>query len=297
MNQRIEMSRPAQAWLPGLAVAVAVVAAASSFPFIRMGLQGLPPLELAAARFGVAALLLLPWLAWRRPELPGFMDGVRFLLCGVLGVALFHVLLNTGELTVQAGAASFIVNTMPIMTALLSAVFLRETLPLWGWLGSLCSLGGVALIAQGQPGGLGLVAGSSLILGAALSCALFVVLQKSLVARYGVLPSTAYTLLAGAACLSPWWPEALVALSPADARTVFAVAWLGVFPSVIGYACWNYALDCFGAVKAANFLYLVPVVASSLSVFVLDESIGILTLAGGALVVAGVMIVNLWGPN
>lgn len=278
-------------------MAVAVVAAASSFPFIRMGLQGLPPLELAAARFGVAALLLLPWLAWRRPELPGFMDGVRFLLCGVLGVALFHVLLNTGELTVQAGAASFIVNTMPIMTALLSAIFLRETLPLWGWMGSLCSLGGVALIAQGQPGSLGLIAGSSLILGAAFSCALFAVLQKSLVARYGAVPSTAYTLLAGAVCLSPWWPEALAALEPADTRTVFAVAWLGVFPSVIGYASWSYALGYFGAVKAANFLYLVPVVASLLSAFLLDESTGILTLAGGALVVAGVIAVNLYGVD
>ena len=50
-------------------------------------------------------------------------DALRFLLCGFLGIAL-HALLNTGEQTVSAGAASFIVNTLPIFTALLAAVFL-----------------------------------------------------------------------------------------------------------------------------------------------------------------------------
>jgi drug/metabolite transporter (DMT)-like permease len=64
---------------------------------------------------------------------------LRFLACGLLGIALYNALLNTGEQTVSAGAASFIVNTLPIFTALLAQSFLHERFNRWGWLGSLVS--------------------------------------------------------------------------------------------------------------------------------------------------------------
>ena len=136
------------------AVAFTIVSWASAFPFIRIGLQGLPPLQLASARFASAALLVLAWLAYRRPRLPTWLDSLRFALCGFLGIALYNALLNTGEETVAAGAASFIVNTLPIFTALLASLVLGERFNRWGWLGSLISLTGIAVIARGQPGGL-----------------------------------------------------------------------------------------------------------------------------------------------
>ena len=133
------------------AVAFTIVSWASAFPFIRIGLHGLTPLQLAAARFATAAVLIVAWLAVaaaradlrRRAALP---------VVRLLGIALYNALLNTGEQTVSAGAASFIVNTLPIFTALLAAV-LGERFNRWGWLGSLVSLAGIAVIARGQPGG------------------------------------------------------------------------------------------------------------------------------------------------
>lgn len=89
------------------AVAFTIVSWASAFPFIRIGLHGLTPLQLAAARFATAAVLALAWLAWRRPPKPSRGDALRFLACGLLGIALYNALLNTGEQTVSAGAASF----------------------------------------------------------------------------------------------------------------------------------------------------------------------------------------------
>ncbi|RQZ42035.1 DMT family transporter [Burkholderia sp. Bp9099] len=279
------------------AVAFTIVSWASAFPFIRIGLHGLAPLELAAARFATAAVLAIAWLAWRRPRMPARRDALRFLVCGLLGIALYNALLNTGEQTVSAGAASFIVNTLPIFTALLAAVFLRERFNRRGWLGSLVSLAGIAVIAHGQPGGLVLGSGSTLILGAALCSASYFVLQRRLIPVYGALPCTAYTLLAGALLLTPWLPGALASLGGGGASrdTALAVLVLGVFPAALGYATWTFALGYFGAARAANFLYLTPAVATVLSMALTGERPGIETLCGGLLAIAGVIFVALRG--
>ncbi|KWF34154.1 permease [Burkholderia diffusa] len=278
------------------AVAFTIVSWASAFPFIRIGLQGLAPLQLAAARFATAAVLVIAWLAWRRPNIPAKGDALRFLVCGLLGIALYNALLNTGEQTVSAGAASFIVNTLPIFTALLAAIFLRERFNRWGWLGSLVSLAGIAVIAHGQPGGLVLGSGSTLILGAALCSASYFVLQRRLIPVYGALPCAAYTLLAGALLLTPWLPGALVSLGGGASRdTALAVLVLGVFPAALGYATWTFALGYFGAARAANFLYLTPAVATVLSMALTGERPGIETVCGGLLAIAGVIFVALRG--
>ncbi|RQS48633.1 DMT family transporter [Burkholderia sp. Bp8986] len=279
------------------AVAFTIVSWASAFPFIRIGLHGLAPLQLAAARFATAAVLAIAWLAWRRPRMPARRDALRFLVCGLLGIALYNALLNTGEQTVSAGAASFIVNTLPIFTALLAAVFLRERFNRRGWLGSLVSLAGIAVIAHGQPGGLVLGSGSTLILGAALCSASYFVLQRRLIPVYGALPCTAYTLLAGALLLTPWLPGALASLGGGGASrdTALAVLVLGIFPAALGYATWTFALGYFGAARAANFLYLTPAVATVLSMALTGERPGIETLCGGLLAIAGVIFVALRG--
>jgi drug/metabolite transporter (DMT)-like permease len=281
------------------AVAVTVLSWGSAFPLIRVGMRDLGALELAAARFAVASALALAWLAIRRPPPPTRADAGRFLVCGLIGISLYNGLLNEGERTVSAGAAAFIVNVAPILTAILATIFLRERFSAWGWGGALISFAGVGLIALGQPGGLAFGGGASLVAGAALCTASYFVLQRPLVPRYGALACTAYTLLAGALFLAPFLPGALPQLAaPGGARTAATVVALGVFPAAIGYAAWTYALGRFGAARAANFLYLVPPVAALVGFAALGESLGALTLAGGAIAILGVVIVNsLAGPT
>ena len=205
------------AFLAGAAVTFTVLAWASAFPFIRIGLVDLAPRPLAAARFLIAGVLVLAWLAWRRPAQPSWADLVRFLACGLIGIALYNALLNTGQRTVTAGAASFIVNTVPIITAVLATALLHERFTLWGWIGTGISFAGIALIASGQPGGLSFGAGASLVLAAAGYQAVYFILQRPLVPRDGALTCTAYTLLAGALLLTLWLPEAPSATLPLPA--------------------------------------------------------------------------------
>ena len=279
------------------AVAFTVLSWASAFPMIRVALREFAPIPLASARFAIAAILVLAWLVWERPPRPATSDLPRMFLCGLAGIALYNITLNTGQQTVAAGAASFIVNSAPILTALLALVFLKERFTVWGWIGTVISFGGIALIASGQPGGLTFGAGTTFVLGAAICTATYFVLQKPLVAKYGAMPCAAYTMLIGALLLSPWLPEAAMTLSSASATTIGAVVALAVFPAALGYPTWTYALGTFGAARASNFLYLIAPVATALAFLFTGEAPNAQTLVGGALSIAGVVIVNTRGRN
>jgi drug/metabolite transporter (DMT)-like permease len=106
-----------------LAVAIAVLCWALTFPLIKIALIELAPMPIAATRFSIAALLAIAWLIWRRQRLPPLPDSLRFLLSGLTGIALYNFGQNYGQQTVAAGAASFIVNTAPIITMILSVIF------------------------------------------------------------------------------------------------------------------------------------------------------------------------------
>src|SRR5688572_23035276 len=150
------------------AVACTVLSWAAAFPLTRLALNELSPVPLAAARFGIAAALIVLWLAWKRPPLPAKSDALRIFLCGLTGIALYNVALNTGQQTVSPGAAAFIVNASPVLTALFALLFLKERFTIWGWIGTLISFAGIAVIASDQPGGLTFGAGTTFVLASAI---------------------------------------------------------------------------------------------------------------------------------
>jgi drug/metabolite transporter (DMT)-like permease len=278
-----------------VAVAVTILSWASAYPVVRLALLRMPPIPLAAARYAVAALLALVWLALKRPPWPRARDVPRILVCGGIGIGVYNILFNTGELTVSAGAASLLISAAPLMSSLIAVAFLGERLSFWGWGGSLLSFAGVAVIAMGQAGGLAFGSGATLVLGAALAAAIYTTMQKPLVGRYGALPTTAYNLLAGALLLSPWLPRAAAALATASSVTWIEVVELGVFPAAIGYAGWAYAVGKLGAARASGLLYLLPLTTLLLAYLLANEIPTTRTLLGGVVVTAGVVLMNTLG--
>src|SRR6476659_2300135 len=109
------------------AVVVTILIWASAFPAIRAGLQAFGPLELGAARFAIAGIPAALYLLITRPGWPSGGEVWRILAGGVFFVALYTVLLNIGEKTVSAGAAAFIINVNPIITAIFAMLLLNET--------------------------------------------------------------------------------------------------------------------------------------------------------------------------
>lgn len=274
-------------------VTFTVMAWASSFPAIRAGLAGFGPAEMAALRFALAGGPAALFLILTRAKLPEFGDIWRFLVGGVIFIAGYALLLNFGQRVVPAGPAAFIINTNPIMTAVLAMMILGERFSLTAWLGTALSFAGIGVIALGK--GLDVEIGMSvlLILGAAFCNAITTVVQKPLFARYKPLHVAAWNQAIGGFVLLPFLPGAIAQAQAAPAVSFWSVVYLAVVPSLIAYGTWAITLSRLPAARAANFQYAVPPMAMLLGFLWLGEVPTVFGLIGGAMALAGVVIVNL----
>ena len=193
----------------------------------------------------------------------------------------------------SAGAASFIINVSPILTAIFAMTFLGERFPRLAWAGTFLSFAGIGVIALGEGEGLDFDTGALLILGAAFCTAVNTIAQKPLFARHKPLTVSAWNMVVGALVLLPFLPSRHRAGGRASAEGFWAAVYLGIVPSLIAYATWAVALSRLPASRASNFLYCVPPVATLMGFLWLGEVPGLLGIVGGVLALAGVAIVNL----
>jgi drug/metabolite transporter (DMT)-like permease len=274
-------------------VSFTVMAWASSFPAIRAGLAGFGPAEMAALRFALAGAPAALFLIATRAKLPELGDIWRFLVGGVIFIAGYALLLNFGQRVVPAGPAAFIINTNPIMTAVLAMMILGERFSLTAWLGTALSFAGIGVIALGK--GLDVEIGISvlLILGAAFCNAITTVLQKPLFARYKPLHVAAWNMAIGGFVLLPFLPSAIEQAQVAPTISFWSVVYLAVVPSLIAYGTWAITLSRLPAARASNFQYAVPPMAMLIGFLWLGEIPAVFGLIGGAMALAGVVVVNL----
>jgi drug/metabolite transporter (DMT)-like permease len=280
---------------PGTLVALGflVVLWASAFPAIKVGLEGYGPGHLTLLRHAVASLAFVPFLvAFRRRMWPERRDLPTFLGLGVVGMTVYHLALNFGEVHVSAGATSLIIATAPALTALVAWALTGDRLPPLGWAGTAVSFLGVALIVLGD-GTVGRIhPAAGLILVSALATAFFAVLQRPMLARYRPLEVTAFVTWGGTLPLLAFAPGVVSAVRDAPTASTWAVVHLGVVPSAIAYTLFAIALSRAPAPLVTSFLYLVPVVALLLSWWWLGEVPSSLTVVGGAVAVAGLLLVQ-----
>lgn len=264
----------------------------SAFPLIKVGLGGLSAANLTLLRFLVASLCFIPYLALTRKRLfPAWRDVPTFLLAGFLGITVYHLALNYGELHVSAGAASLIIATAPALTAIVAFFLLRDRLPVLGWLGIGVSFAGVLLIVLGDSAGLSLNPYALLILLSALVTAFFAVLQKPLFVRYKAVEVTAFSTWAGTLPLLVFLPWLAPDMADAGSSALLAAVYIGVFPAAIAYAQFAFAISQMPVTLATSFLYSVPVFSLVFSWLILGEVPSLLTLFGGAVALAGIAVV------
>jgi drug/metabolite transporter (DMT)-like permease len=277
------------------AVAATLVTWGSSYVAIRHAVRGFPPGALALFRFSIAsvtlALLTIPTKKVSLRRMPA-RDLFGFFWIGLFAISIYHTALNAGERTVSAGAASLLINTGPIWTALIAMFLLGERLGVRGWLGTALAFGGAMLVSAGAAGGIRFSPGVALIFVSSLCQAIWFVTQKPYLKRYGALESTCLVIWFGVVWLLPFLPQLVGALHHVSRTELWSAIYLGVVPGAFGYISWTYVLSRLPASRAASLLYLVSPLAYLIAWVVLGEKPDVTAFLGGIPIIAGLAMVN-----
>jgi len=266
---------------------------AFAFPFIKIGLEELSPINLTIMRlFTVCAIfLLIIMIIPKKFSALHKKDIIPLFLLGFVGVVIYHLGLNYGELYISASAASLIIATIPVFTVLKEKITKKIAV------GIPLSLSGVVIISltgtSADPFEITYISAAVAVLVSALVGAGYTIAGKKLLERYSALSLTVYAFLFGCLGLLPFLSPSLVTEAASLTWKGWgAVLFLAVLPTVVGYVLWYVALEVKTASEISVFLYFLPVLSTIISYFLFHEPITWLFLFGGALVILGLIIVN-----
>jgi O-acetylserine/cysteine efflux transporter len=272
---------------------VVVVAWGVNFVVIKVGLHGVPPMLLGALRFTLAAVPTV--FVVKRPNLPW-----RWLFAygATISFGQFAFLFSAMYVGMPAGLASLVLQAQAFFTLIFAALFLHERFRLPNIAGLLIAAGGLAVI--GLQGGHSMTAaGFVLTLCAACMWALGNIVTKKvgkvdlvgLVVWGSLIPPVPFFVLS---CLLEGPQTIGAALMGIGASSVFAIVYLAIVATLLGYGLWSRLLSRYPAGQVAPFSLLVPIVGLASASLMLGESLSAAQIGGAALVMAG-LAVNVFG--
>jgi len=266
----------------------------------RYVIDAVDPITLAAFRFGIGFLLLLPLALLARSRWPARRDWIGVGLLGVLFFAFFFVVFNISLSHTTAARGTLALSTLPLLTMVVAALFGAERMTARKTLGVLIAMAGVAVALLAGLGSTpeGAWRGDLLMIGATLCMAFYNVWSPPVVARSSALGFVTAGMGIGAAALvviaaATGGFAVAATLSPPQWG---AILYLGLFGGAATYYLWVFALHRASPTRVANTLTVNPVAAAVLAAILLGEPIGLNLVAGIAAVFAGIWIAST-GPR
>lgn len=267
----------------------------TSFIFVKIGLEEVPPVTLALLRFAIAVPMLFLLMRRSGVDHPGSWrkrEWGPLLFLGLTGVTLYHLFQNIGMGFTSASESSVIIASNPVFIALFSRLLLGEKLSRLKAMGILLAFAGVVLVVvrDGIAVASSSFLGDVICLGSVFSWVAYSLYTKKRLLRSSALEITAYSSLFGTIFLAPVALATEGVTVPVLPESWLSIIVLGVFASAIGYLLWNRALSEITASEAGSYLFLIPVIASVFAFVFLGERLDILFFAGSALVILGLVL-------
>jgi drug/metabolite transporter (DMT)-like permease len=277
-------------WPAYLALVAGVVCIGCSAIFVK--LAAVPGTASAFYRVFVAGIILVPWWLLTRSSYPSTRDLVLILAGGIF-FALDLVLWNSGLLLTSAATATLLANNAPIWVGLGVLVVFHEHLSLYYWAGLTIAMVGMALIVGGDAWRqLSFNRGDLLAIGASLFYAAYLLTTERVRSRVDTLT---FMTLSVASCIGSLFPMSLllgVPLTGYSHQTWLALVGLGLVSQLGGWLAISYALGHLSAAPVSVGLLGQAVVTALLSMPLLGEYLSMNQVIGGALVLAGIYLVN-----
>jgi drug/metabolite transporter (DMT)-like permease len=268
----------------------------STYLAIRVGVRTMPPFTMAAIRYVIAGLILVPiGLRSGTPEQrltdrPGGRQWAAMLLLGAMLPAAGNGVVSWAELRLPSGIAALLVGTVPLWMVLADALVRRRVPGLTRWFALAIGIVGVAVLSGG--GGSDFPIWSAIaVLFAAMSWGTGSVLQ-------GLLPVPARPLLlagmemlcGGVVCavIAAVRSELTFDTSAVTGESWWALVYLIIPGSLLAMTCYVFALGRLPATTVSSYAFVNPVVAVLLGALILDERLTARQGIGAVIIVLAV---------
>jgi drug/metabolite transporter (DMT)-like permease len=268
-----------------------------NFTVVKAGLATIPPMAFNGLRVALAAVVL--WVVALAVAgvrtFPARRDALALLAMGVMGNGLYQLAFIAGMARTRAGIAALVIAAGPAWIAVFSRLIGRERLPLRGWagiglqlLGMFCVVASAGLLESGRSA----LEGAGYIMLGSIIWAVFTLLLQPYTQRVHPLHLASLTLSSGAVLLLAVGFPAIRAL---DLRGVSITAWgavvyAGVGALVVAYLLFYRGVRILGPTRTAMYGNLQPLIALLVAWAVLHERPTVWQGAGGALVMAGLLL-------
>ena len=277
---------------------LALVGISFAGPLVR--LSHAHPLAIAIWRLAfslaIIAVFLVAtggWRQWKRLDRRGLIEA----LCAGAMLALHFWSWNASVALTTVAASVVLVNLQPAIVAVLSVVWLREPPTPRQWLGIAVAMGGALVVAlpdfgSGIVSGRSALLGDALAFGGAITAAIYFVIGRRLRAVLDLWP---YVALVYGSCFVVLVVLAAIVRAPVleqPPRELAIFAALALGPMMLGHTGFNWALKFLPAYVVNLTLLGEPVGATLLAALIpgIREVPSLLTLAGGALILAGIYV-------
>ena len=294
----VAMSQPSTTVAYG-SVVLAAVLWGGSIVAQKMALGSFSAVEASVLRdIGGLTILFATWWSKERGAITISRADIRLLGLLGLGVLGNHLLILMGLNYVSGAVGGVIIGSSPVVTALLSAMLIRDVPLRAVWAGSLLSFAGVGLVSVAgfQAAGEQPLLGSILVFLGVVSWALYSIGSRTIMERISALTVNWTTLMVATVLQIPllWTDQKMLQTGVGSVTTSdwLALGYLILFATAVAQQAWLFGVKGIGPSRASILGNLTPVAAIGLSVLILGESVGMIEVIGIGLILAGVLIVN-----